>query len=229
MSAKIYLLHGWSYKLERWDGVLSLLAKAGLEVEPLKIPGLTDGTDRAWTLDDYLDWLQKSTGDHKQVVLIGHSNGGRLAIAYAVRHPEKVKQLILIDSAGIYPRGLTIRLKRAIFGTLAKVGKRLTQSKRLRRLLYQAARESNYHQATPAMRQTMANLIEADLRHQLGQVQAPTTLIWGEKDRSTPLSDGKIMLANIPQANLTVIAGAGHSPHVSHPDQLAKLLVQALK
>jgi pimeloyl-ACP methyl ester carboxylesterase len=43
-------------------------------------------------------------------VLLGHSNGGRIALAFAEKYPDKVKQLVLIDSAGIYHNEFSIRL-----------------------------------------------------------------------------------------------------------------------
>ena len=53
------------------------------------------------TLEEYVEWLRSKLADERDVVLIGHSNGGRIAIAFADRYPEKISKLILIDSAGI--------------------------------------------------------------------------------------------------------------------------------
>ena len=52
--------------------------------------------------------------------------------------------------------------------------------------------------------------IGEDLTALLPGVDAPTLLIWGEKDTATPLSDGQLMEKRIPDAGLVVLPGAGH-------------------
>ncbi len=225
---KIYILHGWTYTTDTWNPLIALLKQSGIDSQLLPVPGLTDGTDRTWTLDDYVDWLKSELKDEEKVILVGHSNGGRISIAFASRYPEKVERLILIDSAGIYPNGLKIRIKRSVFWLLAKVGKLFSSSDRLRKLLYRAARERDYEKASPAMRKTMANLIGVDLRSVLSSIKAPTLLIWGANDGSTPLSDGELMHRSIENSKLFVIPNARHSPHVTHPEVVAEQIIQEL-
>ncbi len=226
--SKTYILHGWSYSTEKWKPLVALLKARGIEVEQLKIPGLTDGTSQVLTLDDYIDWLGTTLKTEEKVNLIGHSNGGRISLAFTSRYPEKVAHLILVDSAGIYPRGLMITLKRTIFKAVAKIGKKITTSETIRALLYKVAREGDYKKATPEMRQTMANLLSVDLRSVLGNITVPTLIIWGAQDKSTPLSDAKVMHAGIVHSRLFVISAAGHSPHITHPEEVVGEIVKEL-
>jgi pimeloyl-ACP methyl ester carboxylesterase len=225
---KIYILHGWTYSTDKWKPMINLLEKHDISVKLLSIPGLTDGTDRIWTLDDYIDWLKEELKSEKKVTLLGHSNGGRISLAFSARYPEAVDRLILIDSAGIYPKGLYISVKRSIFWLIAKLGKKITRSEKVRRLLYRAAREGDYEKATPAMRKTMANLLAIDLRSVLKDIQARTLIIWGAKDGSTPLSDGELMHKEIKQSKLFVIPDAKHSPQATHPSVVAERIIQEL-
>lgn len=225
--SRVLVLHGWTYRTDQWEPILRFLADKKVTAEMLKVPGLTDGTDRVWTLDDYVAWLKAKVGD-ETVTLIGHSNGGRISLAFAARYPTQVNRLVLIDSAGIPPKGWKIQVKRAVFGTAAKLGKKVTNSPKLRSLLYKAARESDYKNATPAMRQTMANLLAADLEPELPHIQAPTQLIWGALDTATPLKDGELMAARIPQAKLHVIPDAKHSPQITHVELVGTWIVEAL-
>ena len=195
-------------------------------VEQLAVPGLTEKTDKVWTLPEYVDWLYEKLGGDSAPILIGHSNGGRIALAFAAKYPGRLKTLILIDSAGIRRNELPIRLKRFVFGLAAKIGKKLTRCETFRNLLYRLARESDYKNASPLMRETMANVISVDLTDQISKIKTPTLIIWGDNDRMTPLSDGKLMHKLIQTSTLHIITGTGHSPHFTHAPEVAKKIAE---
>ncbi len=222
---KIIILHGWTYATYKWDKFMTLMSEDGIEAKLLGIPGLTEAIDRAWTLNDYVNWLKNILDQEpRPVILLGHSNGGRIALALTVKYPEKISHLILLDSAGIYHHEWPLRLKRVVFGQLARLGKKFTTSPTLRKILHRLAGTRDYDRASPLMRQTMINLIEVDLRPVLGQIKVPTLIIWGSKDKATPLADGRLMQRLIPQAPLEVIEDAGHSPQASHPEIVLKII-----
>lgn len=224
---KILILHGWTTSTDKWDGFLKQLREKDIKGVVLKIPGLTQKLEMIWNLDDYVSWLKKEVGNEK-VILLGHSNGGRIALAFANKYPDSIKKLILIDSAGIYHKNLSLQLKRIIFKTIAKIGKSFTSSEKLRGALYKLARESDYRNADIYQRQTMVNLISSDLTPILKQINMPTLIIWGEKDQTTPLSDGKLMNKLISSSMLKIISGASHSPQFTHPKEVAKAIYEYL-
>lgn len=227
---KVFIIHGWTYSTDKWKTFVAQMLEADIECVIFNVPGLTEQTDRAWTLDDYVDWLDKKFQNEKQkVVIVGHSNGGRIAGAFAARHSEKIELLVLIDSAGIQHNEIGIRLKRAIFKTTAKLGKKITSSSKLRSLLYKLAKESDYKNAEPHMQQTMANVISIDLTPQLNRITAPTLIIWGKKDTATPLSDGQMIHSLIKKSSLHIIDEAGHSPHFTHPRVIADKIIRELR
>lgn len=226
---KIFILHGWTYTQKPWNFLLQALREAGLNAELLPIPGLTAATDHAWTLDDYVTWFGKQIAKEKKVILIGHSNGGRISLAFAARYPEKVQQLILIDSAGLAEKRLSVKIKRGVFGAAAKVGKKFTKSETSRRVLHKLARVKDYEQASPHMRETMKNLLAVDLTPELKNITAPTLIMWGSQDTTTPLADAHILQKNISGAQLQVIDGAKHSPHITHTDVVKTKILTTLK
>lgn len=226
---KIYILHGWTYSLDKWQPLIDLLKKNGFNTVLLKVPGLTQESDRIWDIEDYVGWLKKETETSDHLVLIGHSNGGRIALAFSEKYPQKVDHLILIDSAGVYHDELPIRFKRIIFKGMAKVGKKITKSQILKDLLYKVARESDYKNASPQMKQTLVNLLESDKSLKLDKIELSTTIIWGENDKTTPLSDGKMMAQKIRNSKLHIINGARHSPQYTHPQEVAEKILEALK
>lgn len=226
--SKILILHGWAYSIEKWEPFTTSLQDNGFNVELLKIPGLTEKLDSVWNIDNYVDWLNRKISNNK-VILIGHSNGGRILLAFAAKYPEKIKHLILIDSAGIYHDELPIRLKRFIFQSLAGVGKKFTKSDSLRKLLYKLAREKDYEKAAPFVRQTMVNLINFDVTESLSKIRIPTLIIWGKEDKTTPLSDGQLMHKLIKESKLHIIKTAKHSPQFTHVDEVTQVITKEIK
>ncbi len=202
---------------------------AGYEPVMLHVPGLTEATDKVWTLHDYVEWLKEKLGQEQEAILIGHSNGGRIALAFAEKYPAKLKQLVLIDSAGIYQRGWLIRTKRAVFGAVARLGKKITSSQILRKIMYALAGAKDYKNASVEMRQTMKNLILVDLRAHLPNISMPTLIIWGARDKATPLSDGKLMHEKIKGSEFFVIDEAGHSPQLTHAGLVSKKILNFVK
>lgn len=225
---KIYILHGWAYSSEKWEPLVKKLESNGITVEVLKIPGLTAPLEEVWRLEDYVNWLKKILEKEKEVTLIGHSNGGRISLAYTNKYPEKIEQLILIDSAGVYHNEFPIRMKRFVFGRAAKFGKLFTKSKSLRAVLYRFSREHDYEKADPVVRETMVNLIRTDLQDVLPTVKTPTTIIWGENDKVTPLSDGELIHAAIENSKFHVVKDARHSPMFTHVDEVADIILKSL-
>lgn len=229
-TLKIFILHGWTYSTEKWTPFLDLLRKDGLDAQLLKIPGLTEELSEVWNIDNYVEWLKKKVDNEKsKVILIGHSNGGRISLAFTVKYLEKVSNLILIDSAGIYHNELPIRMKRLVFKTLAKIGRKFTTSETLRKALYKISRERDYVDAPLFVKETMQNLITYDFSNELSLVTTPTLIIWGEKDKITPLSDGKLIHQKIKNSNLHIIPQAKHLPQFSHTQEVIQLIIKELK
>src|SRR5579872_4248381 len=134
---KIVILHGWTTTTEKWNVFLSILETHHISYELLQIPGLTQETNRVWTMDDYVQWLEtKIRKEKEKITILGHSNGGRIALAFAAKYQDKIQSLILIDSAGVYQNHFFIRMKRILFQNTAKIGKKFTQALFLRKVLY---------------------------------------------------------------------------------------------
>ena len=227
-GVKLFILHGWTYyAAETWRPLLEMLRARGIDYEFLPMPGLTDGTNPTWTLDDHVKWLEEKTAAHDKVVLYGHSHGGRVSIAFSAKHPAKVARLILEDSAGIPPKGLR-KWKRDIFKKIANIGHMFVRSERFRSMLYKTICESDYRKATPEMQKTMANLLSVDLSLVLHKIQCPTLIIWGARDKTTPLSAGNKIHAGIRGSRMVVIPDARHSPHITHSEQVADLITEEL-
>ena len=101
----VLLLHGWGCTADHWRGVIAALGEEH-RVIAADIPGFGGSEEPAepWNTADYCRFFEHFMKALKieDPVIIGHSNGGRIAIELAAK--GFAKKLILADSAGIKPR-----------------------------------------------------------------------------------------------------------------------------
>jgi pimeloyl-ACP methyl ester carboxylesterase len=225
----VLLLHGWGATKELMAPISQRMS--GYRVIAPDLPGFgaTPPPPQAWGADEYATWvvaLLDRLGVGRAHV-VGHSNGGRVAIALAAAHPERVGRLVLTDSAGIRPRhGPAHRWRVRTFKLLRAASRagwlpgpiRETAGRRA------AARGSaDYRAASGTLRASMVRLVNADMRPQLSRLRAATLLIWGERDQETPLSDGRTMERLIPDSGLVMFEGCGHFAYAEQPDRFARI------
>jgi pimeloyl-ACP methyl ester carboxylesterase len=165
--------------------------------------------------------------EHKRVIMIAHSNGGRIAIKYALRYPEDLESLVLTGAAGI-KHELTFR--QSIFYHISKAGRTLKKLPLLRKLentakaiLYAFMREKDYANASVRMKAVMRNALDEDLTGMLEKISTPTLLIWGRNDNSTPLEDGRLMHERIKGSQLRIIDDANHSAPYNNAEEFAAI------
>ena len=70
---------------------------------------------------------------------------------------------------------------------------------------------------------------QPDLSAQIATIEAPTLLLWGDRDPISPVTVGQILCSLLPNADLKVIAGGTHDLAVTHADQVAPLIAAHLK
>lgn len=223
----VVLLHGWGGEANSFRPVFDWLSRF-YQVYVLDLPGfgLSEIPPTAWDASDYAKFL--SAFFHKLNInkahLIGHSYGGRISIVMAAEEPEKIDKLILVDSAGIIPPRTT---KYYIRISLAKIGRLMrycgTLGNRLANNITQKVGSKDYQEAGP-MRATMVKSVNQDLRPLLPKIQASTLLIWGENDTDTPVSFGRIMEKEIPDAGLVILKDAGHFSYLDQLPQFCEIV-----
>lgn len=226
---KIYLIHGWTYNIDRWQPLVDLLRRSGYQPIQLRVPGLTEPSDKVWTIEDYVAWLHAKIGNEASPILLGHSNGGRISLAYCNTYPTHSGHLFLMDAAGVAQNNLLPRLKLIILRLLARLGKPLAGIPVLRKIFYRLIKATDYNNAPPNMKKTMQHMLAADRHIQLNKVTVPTTIIWGKQDKVTPLSMGRTLSQGISGSELHIIDGARHSPMITHPEAVAKIITDSLK
>lgn len=230
MTSKVFIIHGWTYNLDKWTQIRPLLERSGLDAVFLKVPGLTEPSDKVWDINGYVDWLGKQLEDEQKPTVIGHSNGGRIALAYVQKNPGKIGKLILIDSAGIpHNHRARAKAKLKILKGVSKAGKVFGKIPPVKKAFYQVIGAQDYLNAPPNMKKTMQNMLDADRSIDLSKIELPVSIIWGREDSITPLSDGQKMHECIKGSDLTVVDEARHAPFFTHPGQTAKIVINKLE
>lgn len=206
------------------------LEEVGFEAAIPQLPGFAqaEAPKRPWSVSDYVNWVK--TRLPKEYFLVGHSFGGRIAIKLASQDPKGLGGLILINSAGIKPRRT---LKHLLFLVLAKMGRLIFLlppffifKNFARKALYKLAGVRDYYRAKGVMKETLKKVISEDLKGDLKKIKVPTLILWGEKDRTTPLSDGELMNRLIPHSSLKVFPEADHSLPLKFPKQTSLAIIK---
>src|SRR3989344_7191952 len=226
---KVYIIHGWTYNLDKWTKICKVLNNRGIEPVLLKVPGLTSPSNKVWDIDGYIEWLNDELKDVHHPTVIGHSNGGRIAMSYVQRYSGKIANLILIDSAGVSHYVKQSVRKLNTLKTLAKFGKPFNKVPGARKVFYKVIGARDYYDAPPNMRLTIRNMLSADQNINFNSIKLPVTIIWGEDDHITPLSDGKRIHLGIAGSMFEVIHDARHAPFWSHPELVADIIVKTVK
>jgi len=176
-----------------------------------------------------------------QFDLVGHCVGGWIAAELAVRHPEKIRKLVLIGASGLFVEGALIG--DIFMNAQPELGERYAT---LREMLFANANQANALEMFPdgkgeiedeVRRYQMLRLssrigfkppyfYNRPLRNRLHRITSPTLVIWGEKDGFVPRSHGETYAELIPNSGeLKIIAGAGHSAHVEKPEETSRLVI----
>ncbi|QSQ26333.1 alpha/beta hydrolase [Pyxidicoccus parkwayensis] len=237
----LVLLHGSNASLFTWEGWVRELS-SHYRVISLDLPGhgLTgpDPKQRyTWTgMAEVLEAFRARLG-LERFHLAGNSMGGAVAWHYALLHPEHVDRLILVDAAG-YPRDepapLVFRLARtpvlgellshvtprqvieknvrAVYGDPSKV-KEADVDRYYALLLREGNRE--------ATRERLRATTDDGLWRRLGEVRAPTLVLWGAKDTWILPRYGERFDRDVPDSRLVVYPGLGHVPMEEDPASTA--------
>lgn len=226
----LVILHGWGSCAENWREIKEVLQREDLQVLTPDLPGFGVSTlpKRAWFVDDYVEWLKGfcEKQNVSRFFLFGHSFGGRIAIKFAAQYPEKLKGLILCSAAGIKPKNNLLAL------AATKAGK-IVFSLPLLKGLYpffqkvfyvKILRKTDYLKAQGIMKQVFKNVVDEDLTPCLSQIKVPTLILWGRKDKMTPVKDGYLMKEKISSSQLKVFDNVGHSFRRENP----KLLIREI-
>lgn len=209
----LILLHGWGSDRTYWNDFPQI---DQLKTHAWSLPGFGDEplVNNEWGIPDYAAWVKEKieNEDLENVVLLGHSFGGRVASLIASENPAWLAGLILDGAPCIYRPPLKVKLKIL----LAKVMKKLGIQPKV------IPNPSLVRAEQRGLGGVFRKAVSFDQTKFLPQIQVPTLLIWGEQDDIVPLRIAHEVNTLIPQSNLVVIPQAGHHTFQDNSDLFYK-------
>src|SRR6187401_1708349 len=228
----LVLLHGLFGALSNWVDVVERFRKNYRVVIPLMpiytLPVLnTNVKALSEFVNDFINYK-----NYNNIILVGNSLGGHVALVYIKKHPEKTSAMVLTGSSGLYenamggtfprredynfikqkveytfydPKSASKELVDEVFGIVNDKGK-------LIRIL---------SLAKSAIRHNMSDELHA--------IRQPTCLIWGKQDTITPPEVAEDFHRIIPHSELFWIGQCGHAPMMEQPQQFNEILEGWLK
>jgi pimeloyl-ACP methyl ester carboxylesterase len=185
------------------------------------LPGFGSARGRPFVLGDahvFIRALLEEVG-LERVYLMGHSLGGVVCARVAASSPDLVESLVLVAPAGLLDRQRPSQYALPIAAALRHARPRF---------LRMAAGDSLRAGPLIVYRAGRQLLADDALRVELSTIQAPTLLVWGERDPIVVPRLAAEYQRAIAGAELVVLAGAGHVPMSDQPDDFAAVVLDFL-
>jgi pimeloyl-ACP methyl ester carboxylesterase len=228
----LVLIHGaggnrlfWPPRLRRLEGV---------RVCALDLPGhgQSGGEGRA-TIVGYaaavVEWLD-AVG-LRSVIAAGHSMGGAIALQLGLLYPERIAGLVLVASSGrlrVHPSFLEMAQQPQAHRQAADLMIEWSFSGSSAPRLVELARQRMGLGSGGVLYADFLACDRFDVLSSLGEVVAPTLVVYGSEDRMTPEKHQRSLAAAIPGAALQRIEGAGHMVMLERPEAVQAALEQFL-
>lgn len=243
----IMLLHGSNADLHTWQPwVDRLKTRYRLIRLDQRGHGLTGAAVGGYDADAFAGDVGKFADALKldRFVLAGNSMGGGNAARFAMRHPERLSGLVLIDAGGAPVKrdgggnlAFTV-LRMPVIGPLASqmaqrslVERSLRQSVANQAIVTPAAIDRYWELARlpenrVATRERFALPWTQFTAAEVAAIKVPTLVMWGEEDRLIPLAAARWYANTLPNARLVTYPGIGHLPMEEAPDRSANDLAR---
>ncbi len=246
----VVFIHGLGGCWQNWLETLPAVAQ-GRRVVALDLPGFAQSelpresiniTGFARTVEGLGAAL-----DLGHVAVVGNSMGGYTAAELAIREPQRVERLVLVDSAGISLAEPT----RAglLFGELVAKsgGGRPEHTRRLfrrpgylhaafgavmrhpTRLQRDLLAEQLAGVGSPGFGASMRALLRYDFRDRLSEIVCPTLVVQGSEDVLVALGDAREFERRIPRATSLILEDTGHVPMIERPVTFNRALLEFLE
>lgn len=251
----IILLHGLGASSYSWHKITPELAKTNRVIAiDLKGFGASDKPlDQRYSIFDQAQLIEEYIEENglSGITLVGHSYGGGVALALALRQKDAgrrdIKRMVLIDSIA-YRQPLPIFFQLLQTPVLGELGLSLIPPEvQIERALaiayYEDAKvkpTTVQHYADPlrtpggrhALMETINNLdpAQADkLSTRYPELKTPALLLWCDHDKIVPLKYGKRLAGELPNARIEIIEDCGHIPHEEQPEETLAAIQRFLR
>ncbi len=228
----LLLLHGLMGALSNWEHVIEEFSKDYRVIIPLlpiyDLPLLTIGVK---TLSKFVHKFIKYK-ELDDMVILGNSLGGHVALIYALTHPEKLKMMVLAGSSGLYENafGGSFPRRESYDFIKEKVEYTFYDPKTATKDLVDEVYESvnNRHKVIRLLAMAKS-AIRHNMAKDLHKIKIPVALIWGKNDKITPPEVAVEFNQLLPRAELTWVDHCGHAPMMEQPAEFNRILKEFLE
>ena len=223
----IVVLHGLFGALSNFNGVIDHFSKTHRVIVPMMplydMPMIKTGVKSlASFIIEFLEYKGL-----KDVMLLGNSLGGHVALVVTKMRPELIKSMILTGSSGLY--------ENAFGGSFPRRGDKEYIRKKIGVTFYDPAMVTDelvdvtfdLVQDRTKLMKVLAlakSAIRHNMRKDLQNYKMPVCLIWGKNDTITPPDVADEFHEKLPDSDLFWIDKCGHAPMMEHPKEFNEIL-----
>ncbi len=199
--------------------------------EGVALPGHPDG-QASPSIDGYVEWLHGyiRAKQYQDVVLVGHSMGGAIALLYALKYGQELKGLVLIGT------GARLRVRPDILEAVKQmIGKESVWRKYViagnlwtEPEVGQASNDERIRIGPAVLLNDFLACDRFDIMNQVQDVKVPTLIICGTEDEMTPVKYARYLTGKITGAKEVIIDGATHSVPREKPAEVNRAIADFL-
>ncbi len=243
----VILIHGLGGSWDNWKIIIPILS-ARYRVYALDLPGfgLSDKPEISYSIPFMAQAvlaLMKETGVEK-ADFVGHSFGGHVLMELALKHPEKVRRMILLDAVGAQSlweplRRLTLMglellehnpewlspgwAKQLVETCFYKPG---DEYEEMVKFFVAALQRPEGRQLVRSFSKAAQGILNYPLTNRLRQIKASTLVVWGQNDQVVSLDQAVKLNREITGSQMQLIPRCGHIPQLERPEQLASIMLE---
>lgn len=234
-AATLLLVHGLGTSSSTWLRVLPLL-RGRYRIAALDLPGFgyssLNGAETYCTLQEHVEAITvfADAVGRTPFILLGHSFGGWVSALYASRHPHIVEHLVLVDTAGVYYRGVG-KLRESFTLNSVHDTRRLLNNLWFRYPWYfKPFAGSIFRELKQRGVNELVSSIDATcfLVEELSKLSMPVSIIWGREDKVILPESVDVLVKFMPHARTSFFDRCGHVPQLERPAEFASVVREIL-
>lgn len=224
----IIILHGLMGGLSNFEGVIDFFPKKGYKIVIIDLPLYTMSllktsvANFAKYLKEFIDYK-----GYNEVILLGNSLGGHIALLCTKLYPEVIKALVITGSSGLYESSMGESYpKRGNYNYIRKKAENVFYDPKVATDeivddVFATVNDRNKLIKTLAIAKSA---IRHNMSKDLPKMYTPTCLIWGKNDNVTPPEVAEDFKRLLPNSDLFWIEHCGHAAMMEHPDLFNEIL-----
>ena len=242
----VLLLHGFGGIKEMWTEFAQFLIPS-YHVIVLDLPGhgkSTKSIEASYTIDtqaDRIDQFADALGLSK-FHLAGNSMGGTISGEYAAKYPDRVLSLGLFDTGGVPSAEMSEYIMALNDGRNLLIATNREEYNKVMELVFFKVPDWPEEQMEAGFKRTIsdpelkekifADIISGStppLEAKLNKINAPTLILWGDKDRILDVSSTKILEKGLSNSKTIIMEEMGHCPQMERPEETAGYYIEFLQ